>query len=112
MHLQIFISFTPARRLAGLVQIKLANCTGDPRDMVFADTSWDVYIYPLVIYALYYMLAHESRILVNLRVSDRLRWGEVGVVISALMVLGFSLGHMECDCYDSTSTLPLCFLVG
>ena len=77
MHLQIFISLAPARRLAGLVQIKLANCTGDPRDMVFADTTWDVYIYPLVIYALYYMLAHESRLLVNLRVSDC--WGRVEV---------------------------------
>ena len=78
-------------RLAGLVQIKVANCTGDPRDMVFADTTWDVYIYPLVIYALYYMLAYESRILVNLRVCEERFVGGGGGGISAPMRFWFSL---------------------
>ena len=68
----------PTDRLAGLVQIKVANCSGDPRDTVFADTTWDVYVYPLVIYALYFMLAFESRILVNLPV--RRYWGWWSVV--------------------------------
>ncbi|XP_043222401.1 piezo-type mechanosensitive ion channel component-like isoform X1 [Amphibalanus amphitrite] len=68
---QYFDHTSLAARLAGLVQIKVANCTGDPRDTVFADTTWDVYIYPLVIYALYYMLAFESRILGNLRIAGQ-----------------------------------------
>ncbi|XP_037068890.1 piezo-type mechanosensitive ion channel component 1-like [Pollicipes pollicipes] len=68
---QVYLDHTSlGARLGGLVQIRVTNCTGDPRDMTFAETTWDVYFYPLVIYALYYMLAFESRILINLRIEE------------------------------------------
>ena len=83
-----------AARLAGLVQIKVTNCTGDPRDTVFADTTWDVYIYPLVIYALYYMLAYESRILGTLRVGTAAAHCSFELVMSApVLPPWFSCGH-------------------
>lgn len=105
-------------RYFGLTPLRISSCDNatseDPRTFTFVDTEWASYINPFALYWLFYILALESRALLQPDVSMVLMLSTVTFILhigSLTKVIGVIKNVLTKRCMKTSSIADFCIIV-